>query len=101
MKMAYLAKMAELALNRQKCQIVKKNTNEMAKGPFGKVVMLAKMAYLAKIAEMAINRQNQQTVNKNTNEMAKGPFGKWRFWRKWRIWRKWQNWRLITKISKL
>ena len=51
----------------------------MAKGPFGKVVMLAKMAYLAKIAEMAINRQNQQTVNKNTNEMAKGPFGKWRF----------------------
>ena len=73
----------------------------MAKGPFGKVVMLAKMAYLTKIAEMAVNRQNQQTVNKNTNEMAKGPFGKWRFWRKWRIWRKWQNWRLITKISKL
>ena len=75
--------------------------NEMAKSPFGKVVMLAKMAYLAKIAEMAINRQNQQTVNKNTNEMAKGPFGKWRFWRKWRIWRKYQNRRLITKISKM
>ena len=35
-KMAYLAKMAELALNRQNHQTVNKNTNEMAKGPFGK-----------------------------------------------------------------
>ena len=35
-KMAYLAKMAELALNRQNRQMVKKNTNQMAKGPFEK-----------------------------------------------------------------
>ena len=79
-----LAKMAEMAINHQNHQTVNKNTNEMAKGPFGKVAILAKMAYLAKMAEMAINHQNRQTVNKNTNEMAKGPFGKWRFWRKWR-----------------
>ena len=32
-KMAYLAKMAEMALNRQ---TINKNSNEMAKGPFGK-----------------------------------------------------------------
>ena len=32
-KMAYLAKMAEMVINRQ---TVNKNTNEMAKGPFGK-----------------------------------------------------------------
>ena len=70
MKMAYLVKIAELALNRQNRQMVKRNTNEMAKGPFGKVVMLAKMA------EMAINHRNRQTVNKNTNEMAKGPYWK-------------------------
>ena len=31
--MAYLAKMAEMAINRQ---TVNKNSNEMAKGPFGK-----------------------------------------------------------------
>ena len=35
-EMHALAKMAELALNRQNRQMVKKNTNEMAKGPFGK-----------------------------------------------------------------
>ena len=35
-KMAYLAKMAELAINRQNRQTVKKNSNELAKGPFGK-----------------------------------------------------------------
>ena len=32
-KIAYLAKMAELALNRQNRQTVNKNANEMAKGP--------------------------------------------------------------------
>ena len=31
-KMAYLAKMAKMAPN---CQTVNKNSNEMAKGPFG------------------------------------------------------------------
>ena len=35
-KMAYLAKMAEMAINRQNSQTVNKNLNEMAKGPFGK-----------------------------------------------------------------
>ena len=35
-KMAYLTKMAEVALNRQNRQTVNKNLNEMAKGPFGK-----------------------------------------------------------------
>ena len=35
-KMAYLARMAELAFNRQNCQTVNNNSNEMAKGPFGK-----------------------------------------------------------------
>ena len=35
-EIAYLVKMAELALNRQNRQIVNKNSNEMAKGPFGK-----------------------------------------------------------------
>jgi len=35
-KMHALAKMAEMALNRQYCQTVNKNTNEMAKGPFRK-----------------------------------------------------------------
>ena len=74
--MAILAKMAELAINRQ---TVNKNTNEMAKGPFGKVAILVKMAYLAKMVELALNRQNRQTVNKNSNEMAKEPFGKWQF----------------------
>ena len=33
-KMAYLAKMAEMVLNRQNRQTVNKNSNEMAKGPF-------------------------------------------------------------------
>ena len=94
-EMHALAKMTEMALNCQNRQTVNKNTNEMAKGPFGKVAILVKMAYLAKMAEMAINQQNRQTVNKNTNEMVKGPFGKWRFWRKW------QNWCLIAKIVKL
>ena len=90
--MAILAKMAELAINRQNRKTVNKNTNGMAKGPFGKVAILVKMAYLAKMAELALNRQNHQMVKKNTNEMAKGPFGKWR---------KWQKWRLITEIAKL
>ena len=35
-KMAYLVKIAEMALNRQNRQTVNKNSNEMAKGPFGK-----------------------------------------------------------------
>ena len=35
-KMAYLARMAEMALNRQNRQTVNKNSNEMGKGPFGK-----------------------------------------------------------------
>ena len=34
--MAYLVKMAEMALNRQNRQTVNKNSNEMAKGPFAK-----------------------------------------------------------------
>ena len=59
-KMAYLAKMAELAINRQNRQTVNKNTNEMAKGPFGKVAILVKMAYLSKVAELVLNRQNAE-----------------------------------------
>ena len=35
-KMAYLTKMAEMALIRQNCQSVNKNSNEVVKGPFGK-----------------------------------------------------------------
>ena len=35
-KMAYLTKMAEMAINRQNRQTINKNSNEMAKGPFGK-----------------------------------------------------------------
>ena len=35
-KMAYLAKMAEMAMNRRNRQIINKNANEMAKGPFAK-----------------------------------------------------------------
>ena len=35
-KMAYLAKMAEMVINRQNRQTVNQNTNEMAKRPFGK-----------------------------------------------------------------
>ena len=35
-KMAYLAKMAEMAINRQNRQTVNKNSNEVAKGPFAK-----------------------------------------------------------------
>ena len=90
--MAYLAKMEEMALNRQNRQTINKNSNEMA---LCKVAISAKMAYLAKMAEKGVNRQNRQTVNKNSNEMAKGPVGKWRFWRKW------QKWRLIAEIAKL
>ena len=73
-KMVYLAKMTELAINRQNRQTVNKNANEMAKGPFGKVAILVKMA------ELALDRQNCQMEKKNTNEMAKGPFVKWRCW---------------------
>ena len=43
-KMAYLAKKAELVLNRQNRQSVKKNSNEMAKKALWKVAILAKMA---------------------------------------------------------
>ena len=35
-KMAYLAKMAEMVINRQNHQTIDKNSNDMAKGPFGK-----------------------------------------------------------------
>ena len=35
-EMADLAKMAEMAINRQNHQTINKNSNEMAKGPFGK-----------------------------------------------------------------
>ena len=72
-KRAYLAEMTELASNRQNRQIVNKNSNELAKGPF-EVAILAKMEYLTNMVELAINRQNRQTVNNNSNEMAKGPF---------------------------
>ena len=34
--MAILAKMAEMAINHQNRRTVNKNSNEMAKGPFGK-----------------------------------------------------------------
>ena len=73
--MAYLAKMVEMAINRQTRQTVNKNSNN-GKGALWKVAILAKMAYLAKMAEMAINRRNRQIINKNANEMAKGPVGK-------------------------
>ena len=33
-KMAYLAKMAETVINRQNCQIVDKNSNEIQRVPF-------------------------------------------------------------------
>ena len=58
--------MAETAINGQNWQIVNKNSNEMAKGPFWKV-------YLVNLAEMAIYRQ---IVNNVLNKMAKGPFWK-------------------------
>ena len=90
---AILAKMAEMAINRQ---IVNDISNKMAKGSFYlEVVILAKwqkwrfiakllttyqmrcqripfgtFAILAKMAEMAINRQ---IVNDISNKMAKGP----------------------------
>ena len=35
-KMAYMAKMVQMAINRQNRQTVNRNSNEMAKGPFGK-----------------------------------------------------------------
>ena len=35
-EMHALAKMAEMAISRQNRQTIKKNSNEMAKGPFGK-----------------------------------------------------------------
>ena len=35
-EMHALAKMAEMAINRQNRQTINKNSNEMAKGPFGK-----------------------------------------------------------------
>ena len=35
-EMADLEKMAEMAINRQNHQTINKNSNEMAKGPFGK-----------------------------------------------------------------
>ena len=60
-EMHALAKMAEMAINRQNRQTINKNSNEMAKGHC-QVAILAKMAYLAKMAEMAINRQNRQTI---------------------------------------
>ena len=71
-EMHALPKMAKVAPNWQNRQTVNKNTNGMAKGPFGKVASLVKMAYLAKMAELALNRQNRQVIKKNTNEMAKG-----------------------------
>ena len=95
LEMAILAKMVEMAINRQ---IVNDISNKMAKGPVLKVAILAKMAEtannrqivnnkiisiikrwptrpllkvatLATIAEMANNRQ---IVNNISNEMAKG-----------------------------
>ena len=51
-EMHALAKMAEMAINPQNRQTVDKNTNEMAKGPFGKWPFLGKMAYFAKIASL-------------------------------------------------
>ena len=53
-EMHALAKMAEMAINRQNRQTINKNSNEVA--------IFAKMAYLAKMAEMAINCQNRQTI---------------------------------------
>ena len=47
--MAYLAKMAEMAINRQNRQAVNKNSKEMVKGR-----KWQKMAYLAKMAEMRL-----------------------------------------------
>ena len=35
-EMHALAKMAEMAINRQNCQTINKNSNEMVKGPFAK-----------------------------------------------------------------
>ena len=100
-----------MAINRQN---VNKNSNELAKGPFGKwrfgrkwriwrkwqkwrltatitklytkILMSWQRGLLesSNLAEMA----NRQIVNKNSNDMATGPFGKWRFWRKLRIKRK-------------
>ena len=73
------SEIAEMANERQNCQIINKNSNEMAKGR-GPL----EVAILAKMAETANKRQNCQIINKNSNEMANGPFGKWPFWRKWR-----------------
>ena len=62
-----LAKMAEMALNRQNRQTVNKNSNTMAKGPFGKRRYWRKWRLIAEIAKL---------LKKNENEIAKGPFGK-------------------------
>ena len=91
-----LAKMAEMAINCRNRQTLKKNSNELVNGPFGKSRFWRKwrlnaklkkkkfksygkgalwiVAISAKMTEMAINRQNCQIVNKNSNEMEKGPF---------------------------
>jgi len=52
---AILAKMAEMALNHQIRHIVNKNSNEMAKGSFGKCRSWQKFLKRV-VAEMAITR---------------------------------------------
>ena len=80
-----LAKMAEMAINRQNRKPINKNSNEMAKGPFAKWRFRRKWRIWRKWLKWQLIDKNRQTINKNSNEMAKGPFSKWRFWRKWRI----------------
>ena len=50
--MAILAKMAEMVINRRNRQIVNKNSNEMAKWPFGKLRFWQKWRKLRLIAEI-------------------------------------------------
>ena len=51
-EMHALAKMAEMAIDRQNCQTVNKNSNEMAKEPFGKWRFWRKWRLIAKIAKV-------------------------------------------------
>ena len=61
-----LAKTAEMAINRQNRQTVNKNSNEMAKGPFGEWQFWREWRF-GKNGRNGGNRQYRQTVNKNSN----------------------------------
>ena len=51
-EMHALAKMAEMAINRQNRQTINKNSNEMAKGPFAKWRFRQKWQIITKITKL-------------------------------------------------